>query len=74
MPPPDPITRYQIFTEATDLPADFQYLRTRLRIEKSRHLNWGEHFGLLEESLEQPSRPLRLQRNLVLDILLEVDG
>lgn len=60
--------------EASDLPADYQYLRTRLRIEQSRHLNWGEQIGLLEDSLEQPSRLLHLHRNLILEILLEVNG
>lgn len=45
-----------------------------MQIEQSRHLNWGEKIGLLEESLNQPSQLLRLHRNLILDILLEVSG
>lgn len=56
------------------MPESYQHLRTRLRIEQSRHLNWGEQIGLLEESLESPSQVLRLHRNVILDVLLEVNG
>lgn len=54
------------------MPAAYQHLRVRLRIEQTRLLNWGEKVGLIEEKLNDPSRVLQLNRNLIIDILLEV--
>ena len=54
------------------MPAAYQHLRVRLRIEQTRLLNWGEKIGLIEEKLDDPSRVLQLNRNLIIDILLEV--
>ncbi|KAF2233284.1 hypothetical protein EV356DRAFT_533926 [Viridothelium virens] len=66
------ITGYQMFIEAKDMPATYEHLRTRLRIEQTRCLNWGEKVGLLEELLDEPSQFLQLNHNLILNILLEV--
>ncbi|KAH8800318.1 prion-inhibition and propagation-domain-containing protein [Xylogone sp. PMI_703] len=63
---------YQIFVESADMPQNFEHLRTRLKIEQARLLNWGENIGLVEELLEHPSQTLRLNQNLILDILLQV--
>ena len=63
---------FELFKDALDMPKKYQYLRTRLVLEQSRLLNWGEQIGLLEEVLQKPSQALRLSRNLVLDILLEM--
>jgi hypothetical protein len=54
------------------MPSSFQHLRVRLQIEQSRLLNWGQKIGLVEGALEKPSRTLQLNRNLIIDILLEV--
>lgn len=37
-------------------------------------LNWGQKIGLVEELLEKPSRTLRQNRNLIIDILLEIQA
>ncbi|KAL9087158.1 MAG: hypothetical protein Q9165_006809 [Trypethelium subeluteriae] len=66
------ITGYQMFIEARDMPATYEHLRTRLRIEQTRCLNWGEKVGLLEELLDEPSEILQLNHNLIVNILLEV--
>ena len=66
------ITGYQMFIEAKDMPVAYEHLRTCLGIEQTRCLNWGEKVGLVEELLDQPSTFLRLNYNLVSDILLEV--
>lgn len=65
---------YQLFVEADGMPAAYQHFRTRLQIEQTRLLNWGEKLGLLEELLDRPSQILQLNRNLILDILLEVQA
>ena len=54
------------------MPAEYQHLRVRLRIEQTRLLNWGHKVGLVEELLDEPSRTLQQNRNLILDILLEI--
>jgi Prion-inhibition and propagation/Protein kinase domain len=54
------------------MPSAYQHHRTRLRIEQTRLLAWGQKVGLLEESLEEPSRFLEYNRNLVIDVLLEI--
>jgi hypothetical protein len=54
------------------MPAAYQHHRTRLRIEQTRLLAWGQKVGLLEESLEEPSQFLEYNRNLVIDVLLEI--
>ncbi|MCJ1248964.1 hypothetical protein MMC30_006185 [Trapelia coarctata] len=56
------------------MPADYQHHRVRLRIEQTRLLNWGEKVGLMKELLDQPSHVLQLNRNLIIDILLEVQA
>lgn len=55
--------------EMTTMPKELEYLRTRLRIEQSRCLLWGEKVGLVEELLEAPEKLLQLNHNLVLDVL-----
>lgn len=66
------IQGYQIFLDAAGMPEDFEHLRIRMRIEQVRLLNWGEKVGLLEDMLEQPSVALQLHRNLMIDILFEI--
>lgn len=56
------------------MPAAYQHFRTRLQIEQTRLLNWGEKLGLVEEVLDHPSQTLQLNRNLIIDILLEVQA
>lgn len=56
------------------MPAAYQHFRTRLEIEQTRLLNWGEKLGLVEELLDHPSQILQLNRNLILDVLLEVQS
>ena len=56
------------------MPAAYRFLRVRLRIEQSRLLRWGEKVGLAEEFLDNPSRVLQLNRNLIFDILLEIQA
>lgn len=43
-----------------------------MRIEQTRFLEWGDKVGLIEDALARPSRVLHLNRNLVVDLLLEV--
>ena len=54
------------------MPDAYQYLRVRLRVEQTRLLNWGEKVGIVEDCFEEPSRSLHFDRNLVLDVLLEI--
>ena len=56
------------------MPAAYQHMRVRLYIEQSRLLKWGEKCGLVEEILDKPSRALQLNRNIILDILLEIQN
>ncbi|KAK5163507.1 uncharacterized protein LTR77_010689 [Saxophila tyrrhenica] len=54
------------------MPADYEHLRTRLRIEQSRCLHWGQNVGLAEDLLDETNQLLRLNHNLVLDVLHEI--
>ena len=54
------------------MPRAYQHLRVRLRVEQTRLLNWGEKVGIVEDLFEEPSKSLRLDRNLVFDVLLEI--
>ena len=54
------------------MPDAYQYLRVRLRVEQTRLLNWGEKVGIVEDWFEEPSKLLQFDRNLVLDVLLEI--
>lgn len=65
---------YQLFTGIKGMPAAFQHLRVRLYIEQSRLLKWGEKCGLVEEVLDKPSRALQLNRNIIVDVLLEIQN
>lgn len=56
------------------MPAEYGHLRVRLRFEQSRLLRWGEKVGLAEEMLDNPSRVLNLNRNLIFDMLLEIQA
>src|SRR5947207_10682143 len=56
------------------MPGAYQHLRMRLRIEQTRLLNWGQNVGLVEGMLEKPSRSLEMNRNIILDILLEIQS
>ncbi|KAK4503338.1 hypothetical protein PRZ48_004253 [Zasmidium cellare] len=61
-----------MFIDVKDMPKEYEHLRTRLRIEQSRCLHWGESIGLVEEKLDKPSKLLQLNHNLVLDILHQI--
>ena len=65
---------YQLFADAQDMPAAYQHLRVRLRLEQTRFLNWGEKIGLVEEMLDEPSRILMQNRNVIIDLMLEVQA
>ena len=56
------------------MPSKYRHLKTRLRIEQTRLLTWAEKIGLVEELLEEPSRTLAMNRNLIVDILLEIQA
>ena len=47
---------------------------TRLHIEQSRLLNWGDSIGLLEASLEVKSIDLGMNHNLINDVLFEIQA
>ena len=63
-----------MLAEAEGMPAAYQHLRVRLRIEQTRLLSWGQQIGIVEELLDQPSRALQLNRNLIIDVLLEIQA
>jgi hypothetical protein len=63
-----------MFLQTVGMPKKFEHLRTRLNIEETRLLNWGENVGLVEELLDHPSQALQLNRNLILDILFQVQS
>ncbi len=56
------------------MPAEYQHLIVRLRLEQTRLLNWGEKVGLVEEMLDAPSRILLQNRNIIIDILLDIQA
>lgn len=56
------------------MPGTYQHLRVRLRVEQTRLLHWGEKVGLVEDLFEEPSNSLQLDRNLVFDVLLEIQA
>ena len=56
------------------MPSQYRYLLTRLRIEQTRLLNWGEHIGLMEISLGASSVKLGLNHNIINDLLLEIQA
>lgn len=66
------IVGYQFLAEIKDMPAAYQHLRVRLRMEQTRLLNWGEKVGLLGELFDRPSQELGSNRNLIIDVLLEI--
>ena len=61
-----------MFIDVKGMPKEYEHLRTRLRIEQSRCLHWGENIGLVEEMLDKPSKLLQLNHSLVLDILHQI--
>jgi hypothetical protein len=54
------------------MPEAYEHLRIRVQVEQCRLLDWGEKIGLVEERLENPSRTLKLHRNFIMDLLLEI--
>ena len=56
------------------MPAAYQHLRVRLRLKQTRFLNWGEKIGLVEEMLDEPSRILMQNRNVIIDLMLEIQA
>jgi Prion-inhibition and propagation/Protein tyrosine and serine/threonine kinase len=63
---------YQLLIDVAGMPKAYQHLLVRLRLEQARLINWGEKVDLVEDQLDQPSRILHLHRNLILDILVEM--
>ena len=47
---------------------------TRLRIEQTRLLRWGEQIGLLQASLEDASATMGFSHNVINDVLLEIQA
>ena len=45
-----------------------------ISIEQSQLLNWRQKIGLVAEELDKPSRVLQQNRNLIIDVLLEVQA
>ncbi|KXJ89028.1 prion-inhibition and propagation-domain-containing protein [Microdochium bolleyi] len=66
------IKGYQMFIDMSQLPQEYEHLRTRLRIEQSRCLLWGEQVGLAEELLGETHQLLRLNHSLVLEVLQHI--
>lgn len=66
------IKGYEVFLSMSEMPSQYEHLRVRMRLEQSRLLDWGDKVGLLQESLEQPSLILQLHRNVIIDILSEM--
>lgn len=58
--------------DVANVPENYHHLRTRYRLEQSRLIHWGDSVGLVEELLDRPSQVLRLNRNLIVDILCEM--
>lgn len=56
------------------MPARYQHLRVRLQIEETRLLNWGEKVGLEQERLDNPSRTLLQNGNLIIEVMLEMQA
>lgn len=63
---------YEMFLGISEMPSQYEHLCIRMRLEQTRLLNWGEKVGLLEETLEQPSLTVQLHRNVIVDILSEI--
>lgn len=61
-----------MFLDMRDMPAQYEHLRTRLRVEPVRCLNWGAKVGLVEDLLEEPSKLLELNGSLLQDVLLQI--
>lgn len=66
------IKGYEIFLAMSEMPTQYEHLRIRMSLEQSRLLHWGEKVGLLEETLEKTSLTLQLHRNIIIDILSEI--
>lgn len=56
------------------MPENYHYLRIRLRFEQIRLLKWGEQIGLAEDVLGRTSQALSLNRNIIIDILFEIQA
>lgn len=65
---------YQIFSDAADVPSQYQHLLTRLRIEQTRLLHWGDQIGLLKTPPEATGPTLGFSPNLINDVLLEIQA
>ncbi|KAL3476226.1 prion-inhibition and propagation, helo domain-containing protein [Aspergillus californicus] len=63
---------YILYTEMQDMDKTFRHLQLRLHLEQSRLLHWGKRAGVMEELLQEPSRRLHLNRNLIQDVLQEI--
>ncbi|KAL8708930.1 MAG: hypothetical protein Q9220_006262 [cf. Caloplaca sp. 1 TL-2023] len=56
------------------MPQTYQSLLVRLKVEQIRLLKWGESIGILEDLLEQPNQNVRGNRNLMIEILLDIQA
>ena len=61
-----------MFADAEGMPAAYQHLRVRLRVKQTCLLSWGQKIDLVEELLDKPCRVFQSNRNLIIDVLLEV--
>jgi hypothetical protein len=63
---------YALFTEMKDMDMSLHHLKLRLHLEQTRLLRWGKSAGVIGELMDAPSRALKLNRNLILDVLQEI--
>lgn len=68
------IIAYQLYEDMAGMPSAYHHLRIRLFIEQSRLLRWGDKLGLIEDRFVIPSQILRLNRNLIIDVLFEIQS
>lgn len=65
---------YQLYEDMAGMPSTYHHLRVRLFMEQSRLLRWGDKLGLIEDRFVVPSQILRLDRNLIIDVLFEIQS
>ncbi|KAI9799617.1 MAG: hypothetical protein M1833_003932 [Piccolia ochrophora] len=68
------VKTYELLCDAKAMPKNYRYLRTRLKMEESRLLDWSKVAGLLEKGGPQLSGGLIMNRALLLDILTEIQA
>lgn len=67
------MTAYNLLSDAKGMPAQFHYLRVRLKIEQHRLLNWAEVANLTEQN-DSLCTTLQLNEALVQEVLREQEA